>query len=262
MRLKASLGLVLGLLTAPAVWGQDVKPAVSDKGAHRMEIYDGPTRTVAYFPTKKDASPGERQMYRDLERAENEESYVANLQALRRQYLAGERMLETRRQLEQQQLYGWNFDKSYSAGYLGTSYAPYGYPYYGYGSYGGGSFATANVAISQTLGTGIGPEGVIKQEIAKVIAHQSTPEYTAAVDRQLERAVAALTGDGKPAERYAAYDPQGPPRMGTVLLKGGDKLEGKLLYEDPEWIVVQTAAGAERVRMSEVTRVIVKVEKK
>src|SRR5260370_19233253 len=107
--------MVLGLLAAPAAWGQDVKPAAPpNTGVHTMEIFDGPTRTVHFFTSSK-SSPSERQMYRDLERAENEASYVANLQALRLQYVTGERMLEARRQVEQQQLYGWDLDRTYTA---------------------------------------------------------------------------------------------------------------------------------------------------
>jgi hypothetical protein len=252
MRVKASLGMVLGLLAAPAAWGQDVKPAAPpNSGVHTMEIFDGPTRTVRLFPSSK--SPGERQMYRDLERAENEASYAANLQALRLQYVTGERLLEARRQVEQQQLYGWNFDRAYGAGYLGGAYTgtAYGYPYYGAGPYMG-----AGVAVSQTLGTGIAPDGVIKQEMAKVIALHSTPDYTAMVDRQLREAVAALPGDGKPGDlRFVAFE--------TILLKNGEKLEGRVLREDADWVVVQTAAGGrERVRTSEVMRVSTKPPEK
>jgi hypothetical protein len=255
MRVKASLGMVLGLLAAPAAWGQDVKPATPPKGPHVMEIFDGPSRTVHYiFPAN--ASPGERQMYRDLERAENEQSYVANLQALRRQYVTGERMLEARRQIEQQQLYGWNFDRAFGAGYLGGAYpaAPYSYPYYGYGYYGAGPYWGASLAVSQTLGTGIAPDGVIKQEMAKIIALNSTPEYTAKVDRQLSEAVAALPADGKEVP-VATHE--------ILTLKSGDKIEGRVIREDADWIVMQTAAGGrEKVRTSDVVRVSTKPPEK
>ena len=58
-----------------------------------------------------------------------------------------------------------------------------------------------------------------------------------------------------------AFGPNAPPRNGTVLLKGGEKIEGRIVYEDADWIVVQTAAGDERVRMGDVTRVTTKTEK-
>ena len=265
MRLRPSLGLLLGLLALPAARGQDVKPAVlPNGGVHRMEIFNGPTRTVHYFPSMK-SSPGERQSWRDLERAENEQGYVDDLQALRRENVSGERQLEAARQAIQPLLYSWSFDRGYAAGYLGGTYAPtsYGYPYaysyyapYSYRAYGAEN-------VSQSLENGIGPEGVIKSEIARVIARQATAEYTAAVDRQLSQALAAMPGDGKTGDvRPVVFERSGPPQMVTVSLKSGDKVEGRAVYEDADWIIVRTATEEERLRKSEVVRVSIKTEKK
>src|SRR4051812_10024596 len=104
MRRQATWGVaVLGLLLTGAARAQDVRPAAAtaDRGPHRMEIWNGPIRTVHYFPSGN--SPGEALSLRELARAENEADNLDDLQALRRQYLAGERILEARRQRTQSQ---------------------------------------------------------------------------------------------------------------------------------------------------------------
>jgi hypothetical protein len=259
------LGALLGLIAAPAAWGQEVKPASSGNGgAHRMEIVEGASRTVHYF-TKSD-SPGERQAYRDLARAENEMAYADNLLALRRQYLFGERALEGSRQYLQPLLYGRTVDQAYNAGLGGTySYGPGGYwggGGGGWGGWGGGWGGGAPGGATNSLAIGIGPEGVIKEELAKTFARQATPEYLAAIDRQYNQSVAALKPDKEGKPRFVGPEDVQPPRMVTATLKGGDKIEGKLLREDADWLVIQTKAGEERVRMSEVTRVSTKTDGK
>src|SRR5262245_58986305 len=118
-------------LLATTVLAQGVKPAAARGGARpgvqQMEIYNGGTRTVRYFG--RDLSPSEATMLRELERLENESGYVGDLQALKRQYVADERLLETNRALIQLSLYGREINTSA----YGTAYADAGYGY-GYGS--------------------------------------------------------------------------------------------------------------------------------
>jgi hypothetical protein len=41
----------------------------------------------------------------------------------------------------------------------------------------------------------------------------------------------------------------------TVYLKGGEKVEGRLVHDDADWIAVETDKATVNVRRSEVTRV-------
>src|SRR5262245_19490890 len=113
-------------LLATTVSAQGVKPAArggARPGVQQMEIFNGGTRTVRYFG--RDLSPSESTMLRELERLENESGYVGDLQSLKRQYVASERLLETNRALVQQSLYGREISTSAS----GTVYADTGFPF-------------------------------------------------------------------------------------------------------------------------------------
>src|SRR5436309_545657 len=98
-----AFGILCGSLIGWAAPAQEIKPAVQETvkpavaerprtGVFRMEIQSGPNRTVHYF--SESGSPGELSALRDLERSENELSYVDNLQALRRQYITNEQGLD------------------------------------------------------------------------------------------------------------------------------------------------------------------------
>src|SRR6476620_7074550 len=104
IRLSAVL---VGMLPAAAASGQAVRPAAETRepaGPFKMEIYNGPNRTVHYFPGT--TSPGEAAALRDLERSENEVAYLEGLQTLRQQYVNDERFLQTNRSVVQDRLYG------------------------------------------------------------------------------------------------------------------------------------------------------------
>jgi hypothetical protein len=256
------LAVVVGLLTVPATYGQEKPAAQGGDSVHRMEIIVGPRVTVYYFPLGKNTSPGELQTYRNLAQAENEAAYVDELQALRRQYISGEKRLEYARQAIQPQLYGASYDRTYFESYYGNYFGgySYGYPYGyfgGYGGYGGGNAGS----VTKSLAIGVGPEGSIKEAMAKALATHLTPEYSAAVNRQLSDAVAALPQEGKGGVVGVGFDPNAPGSV-TVYVKGDHKIEGKLVKEDADWIVVQTRNQEERIRMSEVTRITKAAEKK
>jgi hypothetical protein len=259
------LGVVLGVALAASCPAQEKPPF------HRMEIYNGPNRTVAYFGL--DLSPGERAALRDLERTENDAAYADSLLALRRQYVNSELLLEPRRQTVQQVLYGRSIQRSlgafaagaaYGAGALGSFY-PY-YPYaYGYGSFGSGlglspGFAlAASSTLSESLANGVGYEGAIKTEMARTIAAQAAPDYAAGTARASTNALANAaeypklrTGLGLPA----AGAPEQPPRKVTVILKEkNEKVEGNLIREDAEWIRVETPTEEVDIRKADVARI-------
>jgi hypothetical protein len=225
------VSLFLGALLAVSAQAQ-----AQDAKAHRMEINVGPNRTVHYF--SKDAAPGDRAALRDMERAENEAAFADDLLALRRQYVANERLFEARRAEMQRRLYG--IEMTGFGGFAGPAYyGPYG-GYYG-GGYGGGYFGGVfpggPVTTVQSLAIGVGYEGALKAEMARAIAAQAAPESASSASR--------------------AYDSALRPTV-TLTLKGGDKVEGKLMREDADWITVEAGKEETSVRKSEVVRVTTK----
>jgi hypothetical protein len=257
--------LALGLASVASA---QVKPAarVSDSGVHRMEILNGSMRSVHYVSAGMPVT--EQTTLRELERAENEVALSDQLAALRRQYVNDERFMQNRRQVVQQLLYGYSSDLT-GGFYPGTSIAAYpfgtygyGFPYaygygYGVGPYLAGGYGTA----SQSLAYGIGDEGAIKTDIAKTLATQAGPEHAAVAARQFDSAVARAaesepirTALGLPKREGVAYaglggEPVHLTRAGTKVVvtrrvgDATDKVEGEVVREDGDWIVVRTAAG-------------------
>jgi len=89
--------LASAALLAASGAAADVKPAAAPAGpeVHRMVIRNGPTTTVHYFSVGLSAS--DQAALRDLERAENDAAYADDLQALRRQYVTDELIVEPHR---------------------------------------------------------------------------------------------------------------------------------------------------------------------
>src|SRR5262249_41837415 len=115
-------GVVCALLLARSLPAQGTPPASGDGpgAAARMESYDGTRYSVRYF--SKYRSPGESSTVRELERLENESAYLRNLQSLKEQYVASERLLETHRRLVQMQLYGTDTTRSAFSSVYASSY--------------------------------------------------------------------------------------------------------------------------------------------
>jgi hypothetical protein len=227
------------------------RPALA---AHRMEIYEGPNRTVHYFAT----APGDRAAAWDLQRAENEWQYVMDLQALKRQYINSERILEPQRRYVQEQLYGTSisygtsnlnagYGYGWGYGYPGYVY-PYAYPYFngGYGTPGfSASLASTNTFVTRSLAYGMGDEGKLKDAMVQVIAQQAaSPEYLVQAARHYAAAV-----------DHAGTAPAVTAASVTLTLKGGDRVAGLKMREDGDWYVIDQGGGHEvRVRKSEVSR--------
>ncbi len=263
---------------------QPVRPAVADgDGVSRMEIYEGPNRTVYYFGG---ASSSERATLSDLQRAENEMDYLNKLQTLRRLYVNNEITLQPQRLYVQEQLYGTQIsygNNSLLAGYgygwggsgMGASYPyVYSYPYVGaYGGYGAGFsgyLGGASTQVVRSLAYGMGDEGRLKDAMAQVIAQQAaSPEYAAAVIKNYQTALAdvaasprlakSLRLDGRrPAEGVPVGIPPGPKAAApiTLTLKNGDKVEGSSMKpDDGDFYVVETPRGQTSIRKSEVIRI-------
>src|SRR5689334_15905739 len=123
---------------------QEKPPAQSKEPAsHRMEVYNGPYRSVYYF--SDGGSAADQAKLRDAERGENEAAVADQVHALLRQYLADESLLQRRRRDVQLLFYGHSnvINEWLIGGQVAGAY-PYGFgydgPYYGYyapyGSYG------------------------------------------------------------------------------------------------------------------------------
>lgn len=260
------------------------KPAVQGPQAdfHRMEIYNGPFRMVQFFAAG--ASAAEQANLREIERSENDAALADQLLALRRQYVANERILENQRRQFQQLLYA--YPTQISAGLLtGTLPAayPFGYGYsspYDYGSflYGGSPYLAGFAGIASVNGAwGIGEGSPIKVELARTLASQATPEYATQAYRQYYNALAHA---GEPNSRIATV--AGVPSKGGIrpleyqpapgelrltrpgahvvltrkLGDSAEKVEGTVVSETGDWVVLDTKAGKRSLAKSTIVDVL------
>lgn len=113
-----TLALLGGSPFLTSAHAQEPKPA-EPRGpeARRVEVYNGPIRTVTYDLTG--LSPRLQALYRQLELAENELSLTDQLGALKQEYVNNERKLEARRTWLQ--LYGYPGPGGAGLGYSGGS---------------------------------------------------------------------------------------------------------------------------------------------
>jgi hypothetical protein len=262
-RLTVLPALALGLLAVSPAWAQDKDKA---PGVFRQEIYNGPLRTVAYYSTN--LSPGETGVLRDLELAENEVATTNQLLALRAQYIVDERALEAYRRSVQLLLYGYNTDvNTFAAAGVGRfggfdGFGGVGFP--GFSNFRRGfAFASVDADVNHSLIFGVGDEGAIKTALAPVLATSAIPDLAARANRNLDSAL-ARAGYSEPlrvALNLPKPDPNAP-RPGvaladfpdsmrlaplgtrvivTRLLDGkSEKLEGTVVREDADWLVIQT----------------------
>jgi hypothetical protein len=153
------------------------KPSGQAKAPHRMEIFNGPYRTVHYY--SDEASAADQAKLREREHNENEAALADQLQALLRQYVADESYLERRRREVQWLYYGHaNVINTGLDSYDYDYFAPYRYgyssPYYGYGYGGGYGYPLPGyTSVTSMNGLfGVGDEGRFKSELAKALAAQ------------------------------------------------------------------------------------------
>ena len=160
--------------------GQTKQPA-----SHRMEIYNGPYRTVHYF-SSGETSQADRARLIETERNENAAALSDQVHGLLRQYLANESLLERRRAQVQYLYYGHsNVISNWLVGgqvmgaypYAYDYYYPYSYGYYGpysgYYGYGNGYVPGTVTSMNGLFGAGDG--GLIKAELARALAAQVAP---------------------------------------------------------------------------------------
>jgi hypothetical protein len=261
----AAVALMAGLaLSARAQ--QPAKPAAGDEAeVKRMVIENGPHRTVHYF-SSKGFSPGEESALRDLERAENGMAAAANLQDLRGLYLRNEVALERRRGQVNPLLYGYssqyNMESFSGGGFSGFAGYPYGYPYYPYGVGGFGNVGyswgnTSSASATNSLSPGVGNEGVIKNEMARILTDPSASEAYTRAARAYDNAVARVA-DMKLGERIGVVKGERTvgPQVTLIMKKDNEKITGNLVSDDPDWITVDTAKEEVSVRKADVDRIV------
>jgi hypothetical protein len=178
-----SAGCIIVALVGAAN-AQEKKPA-QEPASHRMEIYNGPYRTAAYF--SEGAAAADQAKLLDAERRENEGAVGDQLHTLLRQYLADESVLQRRRREVQLLYYGhsnvisqWLIGGQvigaypYGFGYdiptIYNGYAPYGYGYAGSGN----SYSPGTVTSTNGL-FGVGDEGPIKAELIRALGATLIP---------------------------------------------------------------------------------------
>jgi hypothetical protein len=253
-----------------------VKPAVaqnqnnqqSEPGVHRMEVFNGPRMNVRYYPIN--LSPSEASTLRDLELAENESIYMTDLMELKGQYAVGERLMEVRRRMVQERLYGRSITRTsygFAGSFLGINNlgivgpAGLGFPILGLGFTAAGG---SENSVTLSLADGVGDEGAIKPALAETMAEQATLDYALSVNKALDRAVVqasysprvrAALGYPDPTKIKPAEFENGDAGV-VVTLKDGEKIVGTKLEENKEWTTVTTKSGRKiRVRPSEVQRI-------
>lgn len=213
--LKRVLSLMLGSVVLTIACGRQISAAEpTSPSVHRIVIVDGGNRRVQYVASGN-LSTGDSQALSDLQRAEDELSYVDNLQQLKHQYVRTERSLEPRRRFVQERLYGTRISYgSYGSTYANYMTNPYSLlpgtygnnafygPFGGYGGYGGYGYPGGAMgygggswdSVTNSLQYGMGDEGRMKNAIIGVIAQQASPDYAATVIRNYKDAVDRAAG--------------------------------------------------------------------
>lgn len=279
--LSRGVGILLGVLALTAAHGRQCAAAEPPPGSvHRMVIQEGANRSVHYIASGN-LSLSDRQAALDLERAENELTYLKNLQQLKQQYVKSELSLEPWRRYVQGQLYGRQVHsasyRSTYANYLpneiygvaggwgyGGSYSPYfngygfGYPGRAYASRMGSSYSE-----TRSLQFGMGNEGSLKNALVGTIARQALPDYTTAAVRDyqsaLSRAAASPVlsrdlGLSKSDASAPSAEPTFTKGAKATIWVGNEKYAGTVKDDLPGWVVLQTDKAEVTVRKSEITR--------
>jgi hypothetical protein len=158
----------------------------------------------------------------------------------------------------------YGFFPGWAGGYYGAPvFGPYSAFGGGIGGGIGGGLPGTTMAVSDTLATGVGYQGPVKDALAITLAAQATPEYATAVSRDLNMAVARVGSSpvlakalGLPerSKTPLAYGETTAPVV--VTLKNGDRVLGNKLEEGKDWLTITTPDGGRtRVRASEVVRI-------
>jgi hypothetical protein len=286
----AAVLLVLAWAGAAQAQAQEVLPPEANpyvkKGRpYRVEVNNGPTRTVQYIGVG--LTPDVRLTVRELERVENSAAYSREVLALKRQYVRDEKLVEANRTVAQAKALAPEI--SYPnyfglGGYLGSGYyfgglpVGLGYPTYpsvysGYrGGFLGAALSTGSFTTS-SLGYSLPDDSVLKSSLSQTIAAQSTPEYAATLNRDAEHV--ALRAYASPTIRVALGLPSAedgrrernairavvedfsPTAPVTVTMKNGTVYRGTKTRAAEGWLVIDLVGGGQaQVRPAEVVSIV------
>jgi hypothetical protein len=282
--------LALGLLGVSQAFGQAFKPAdqTQSGSAHRMVIYNGSTRTVSVFAPG--ASTAEQSALRDVERTAAETAQAADLvNELRQARLETARADVARAEFERSQ-YGFrlpypvvpnSFELLQTAAtpFLDRELLPFLPRYAGLWGFPFGSFLGApGLAWAGPWPNAVPEQGTrvalkdITQELATAEADlaRRTRQHDAAVaraastsDRIREAVGAPASGGVKPAALGASGGEAFQPGSHvSITRKAGGTVDGALISEDANWIVVRTGDGVHKIPMSNVTEIVEKPDTK
>jgi len=279
VHLSRGLGVLLGVVTATMAYAQPKTPPARKTeppaSVHKMVIFEGPNRSVHYIAAGN-LSTSDRLTAYELQRAENDLTYMSDLQSLKQQYVNSERILEPQRRYVQEQLYGTQIrygSSSYGYGTYGNNGYNYGFQTYGpyfFGLYGNnwrGGFSgyagSTSSAVTRSLQFGMGDEGRFKDAMVQVIARDSAPDHVVGVLRNYDAVMgraassAVLSRDlslQKEPATYSTYEPSFAKGNKVTLWLGNDKYTGTVKDDRAGWVVLQTDKGEVTVRKSEITR--------
>jgi hypothetical protein len=199
-----------------------------------MEIYNGPVASVHYV-SFGNVPAAEQARMTEQERRESHSSLLGDLHALLREYVQHERSMERRRTAVQQLYYGYT-SSTWSAWSVGGGWW---YPWY----WGSPGYSQGNSSV-QGLGEGPADEGVIKTELARVLAQMAAPVPAA----QMIPPPKAARDAGAASDSVAAADvpPVSPGTRIVVSTRHGDRtenVEGTFLRASDRWIVLRTKSG-------------------
>ncbi len=243
----------------------DAKPAATNvhSSAQPMELYNGAVRTVAYF--------GSGWVQGD------------QVQSLRGEYVGNEITTERYRQAAQDGMYrsAAGITPLYTSYVPATVYADYvtpsryyyyGAPYYASFPYTGGSAGIPLVTTGfqggwKGVASGATYEGPIRVDMARMlaVAGSVSPAIRAydAVAARVDAWPSLANWTGlrglavSPTVVPAAYTRVGAgKRVQLVLRNNNDKVEGMMVGREGGWHIVDTAAGRQYIRDSEVARLV------
>jgi len=265
---------LLGLLTTAGI-ARPEPPAARPDAVHKLTIDNAGHRTVVYTPLVP-MTPTERVALAEKQDAENEAAYATDLLRLKRQLVRNERILDDARSLVQWQAYtrapsladpllaASGLPPIAGVAYTGLPYYPYATSTWGWGyptSFYRTPVVPAAALVAQNYSCGIADDGAIKVALARTIASQATPEFSTEVRYKAEAAqnrLAAATKEEKGGAIVPAAGEVTPAvRQVVAHLRNGDKVEGTLVREDPEWVTIQSGKQEVRVRLSDVSRLVI-----
>jgi hypothetical protein len=204
-----------------------------------------------------------------LERAENDVVISQGLQALRGQYVKDEMIVQRARRAAQVQTYdnaalaNFNaaigpFGNSWALGPFGNAYG-FGYAYPGYYYPGAYSGFTPVYTMPGTFGVayGMGDEGRLKDDMVRMLAAQSSPDYAAAAAQRYQAALARASESDKlraalgMRERTVVPADYSADNLTRLTLRTGETIEGTFKGEDNDWITLEKGNKEVRVRKSD-----------